>query len=92
MVSLKILYEETGYAYISIFVAPEATVSLRMEFERGELEIRGFYVKKPYKYGGRVVVVEIRPGESKIVLFKVVCENTHEKMVFPPPSLKLYEV
>lgn len=54
------------------------------------MEMMGFRVKKPYKDGG--VEVDVGPGESRIILFKVICESMHEKMVFPPASLKIYEL
>lgn len=32
-VSLRLMYEETGYAYLMLYVAPDATNSLMMEFD-----------------------------------------------------------
>ena len=70
-ISWKLLFQQGGYAYIAMGNSSQSTKKFIINFDESEFTKMGFKLKKTYKRKGEGQIVEVNPGEEKIILARV---------------------
>jgi hypothetical protein len=85
---IKLMYALGGFGVI---VVSSKTARIRVAGVEADFLENGFQLKKPFKGRGQFELVAA-PGETKIILARVMHEFKAERLRFPPRSLKVQRV